>query len=587
MADEIRGTRRCNGRAAVAAGLLLLGAGAARAQSIGPYTPPPAGARRLAEPAPRIAQHGTIPSPLVLRPAAVDARDRLDAMEAWNRAGREPAQTGFTRPLPDPIAARFAASSSDSRAKAEPHSVRARSATGPTFWGTRVTVPGAYGVRLRLSGVTLPPGTRFWSYGAGGTPVAFGLELRDPAGGIWTPIAFGETAFLDVEVPSSGAEGGFTIVELAEIRPLAAGTPPPCAIDAACVEAATFPAIAEGRRAVALLQFMVGNAASSCTGTLLNDTARDGIPYLLTAHHCISNPTEAASVHALWDFDAPTCGGTVPDPSSLESSSGSTLLATGAGSDFCLLQLSSVPPGRSFMGWDARASSLVPGTTFYCLSHPVSYLDIARSPLPMEFSESVLDESAACFGASTSSYFYSNLSAGYEWYGSSGSAAMLGGGEVVGQLKGVCAAIIQVCDAPPTLFDGAFAATYPFVARWLDAPSPSCVPDPATLCLSSRFQVTAKWNKPDGTSGFGTAVSLTPDSGYFWFFDPSNVEIVTKVVSGCGSNGRHWVFASGLTNLGVLLTYTDLGGGIQKTYPSAAGTAFQPIQDTAAFATCP
>lgn len=80
-------------------------------------------------------------------------------------------------------------------------------------------------------------------------------------------------------------------------------------------------------------------------------------------------------------------------------------------------------------------------------------------------------------------------------------------------VKGVCAAINQVCDAPPSLFFGAFSASYPYVARWLDAPSPGCVPDPGTLCLGARFQVTAKWNKADGSSGYGTAVSLTPDSG--------------------------------------------------------------------------
>jgi hypothetical protein len=507
-------------------------------------------------------------------------------MEAWNRAGREPAQTGFTRSLPEAIAGRFGAASHKSATKAERHAARVRSAAGVTFWGTRVSVQNAYGIRLHLSGVDLPPGTRFWTYGTEGSPIAFGLELRGPGGDLWTPISFGETAFLDVEVPSD-AEGRFSILELAEVRPLAAATEPPCAIDAACVDATRFPAIADARRAVALVQFMVGNGAHSCTATLVNDTARDGAPYLLTAHHCVSNQTVASSVHALWDYGPASCGGDVPDIASLPSSTGSTLLATGAGSDFCLLQLSSVPDGRSFMGWDARASSLGPGTTFYSLSHPVSYLDTPPGVLPMQYSETLWNDTVACFGALTSNYFYSDLKAGYEWYGSSGSAAMLSGGQVVGQVKGVCAAINQVCDAPPSLFFGAFSASYPYVARWLDAPSPGCVPDPGTLCLSARFQVTAKWNKADGSSGYGTAVSLTPDSGYFWFFDPSNVEIVAKVVDGCGSNGRYWVFASGLTNLGVLLNFTDLGSGTRKTYPSAAGTAFQPIQDTAAFATCP
>ena len=584
--------RRVGTALLVLAGLAALGRASAvaqnlaHAQSIGTYTPPPAVAAKVGEnPPPRIAEFGTIANPVRLRPAAVDAREKLEAMEAWNRSGNEPPRAGFTRALPEAISARF-----DTTVNADSHSVRA--AAGVTLWGTKVTVGDAHGIRLHLTGVVHPPGTKFWSNGTEGSPIEFGLELSGPDGDLWTPITFGETAFLDVEVPTSDGEGRFSILEIAEIRSLAATTEPPCAIDAACASSTDFPAIVEGRKAVALLEFMSGHGAGFCTGTLLNDTAQDGTPYLLTANHCISDQASASTLHALWDYDPPSCGGAVPALSSLQSSVGATLLATGATSDFCLMQLSSVPPGRSFLGWDARSSSLVPGTTIYRLSHPTSYLDVSHSPLPMEFAESLLNvPSEQCFAGQGADYFYSVISKGFEYYGSSGAAALLGSGEVVGQLKGSCDVTTQQFCAeqqqPPDLFDGAFTMTYPYVARWLDAPSPACVPDPTRLCLGSRFNVTAQWNKPDGTSGFGTAVSLTPDSGYFWFFDPSNVEIVTKVVGGCGINASYWVFASGLTNTGVTLTYVDLGSGEQQVYRSAAGTAFQPIQDTSAFATCP
>jgi hypothetical protein len=575
---------------ALAFGVLGLGALRARAQSIGSYTPPAAAEAKVAdEPPPRIAEHGAIRAPLVLRPAAVDASEDLRAMEDWNRGGNEPPRAGFTRPLPDAIAARFEGRSRDAATGAEPHSARARSAAGVTLWGTRVTVRDASGIRLHLSGVDLPAGTKFWSYGTEGSPIAFGLELRGPDGDLWTPVTFGEIAFLDVEVPSSGGrQGRFSILELAEIRPLAAPTPPPCASDAACVPSSTFPAVAEARKAVALVQFMVGSHPSWCTGTLLNDAALDGTPYLLTANHCISTQTVASSVQALWDYVPTSCGGAAPPLSSLPSSVGSTLLAAGVTSDFCLLKLTSVPPGRSFMGWDARASSLGPDTTIYRLSHPRSYLDVEAIALPQQFDESSFDAAnPGCFGSPRPYYFYSTHTSGYAYHGSSGSAALLGSGQVVGQLTGECTPLIETCDLPFDLVDGAFSASYPFIARWLDAPSPTCVTDPTTLCLGARFQVTAQWNRSDGTSGPGTAISLTPDSGYFWFFDPTNVEVLTKVVSGCGINSRYWVFASGLTNVGVTLAYTDLATGVQKTYRNFAGAAFQPIQDTSAFATCP
>jgi hypothetical protein len=116
----------------------------------------------------------------------------------------------------------------------------------------------------------------------------------------------------------------------------------------------------------------------------------------------------------------------------------------------------------------------------------------------------------------------------------------------------------------------------------------SCIPDPSTLCLGNgRFRVTAAWRKPDGSTGAGAAVPITGDTGYFWFFDPKNIEVVAKVLDGCGVNGRHWVFSGGLTNVEVALTVTDTRTDTVKTYANPLGTAFQPIQDTSAFATCP
>ena len=117
---------------------------------------------------------------------------------------------------------------------------------------------------------------------------------------------------------------------------------------------------------------------------------------------------------------------------------------------------------------------------------------------------------------------------------------------------------------------------------------PDCLTGGPTLCLNNdRFRVTAQWRKKDGTSGSGQGVSLTGDSGYFWFFDPSNVELTGKVLNGCGFNNKYWVFLSGLTNVEVTVTVTDTQKGVTKTYHSPLGTVFPTTLDTAAFATCP
>ena len=115
----------------------------------------------------------------------------------------------------------------------------------------------------------------------------------------------------------------------------------------------------------------------------------------------------------------------------------------------------------------------------------------------------------------------------------------------------------------------------------------SCRADDVTLCLGDgRFEVRLDWRTSQGDSGTGKARKLTPDSGYFWFFDETNVEVLIKVLDACGPFDRYWVFASGLTNVGVRLTVTDTHTGQVWETEQQPGRPFGPVQDTEAFDTC-
>jgi chitodextrinase len=115
------------------------------------------------------------------------------------------------------------------------------------------------------------------------------------------------------------------------------------------------------------------------------------------------------------------------------------------------------------------------------------------------------------------------------------------------------------------------------------APS-GCVSGPTRLCFQgNRFQVDVTWTAPGRGSGPGEAVPLTSDTGFFWFFSQSNVEMLIKVLDGCAVNQHFWVFAGGLTNVEVEITVTDTRTGAMKTYRNPQNTPFQPTQDTSAF----
>jgi hypothetical protein len=115
----------------------------------------------------------------------------------------------------------------------------------------------------------------------------------------------------------------------------------------------------------------------------------------------------------------------------------------------------------------------------------------------------------------------------------------------------------------------------------------ACFSTATRLCLNQqRFAVQIEFDT--GTEdGPGLRQVLTNDTGYFYFFDPDNVEVVVKVLDACGVNNRYWVFAAGLTDVEVRLTVTDTQTNSSKQYFNNLGQGFVPVTDTSAFATCP
>ena len=124
-------------------------------------------------------------------------------------------------------------------------------------------------------------------------------------------------------------------------------------------------------------------------------------------------------------------------------------------------------------------------------------------------------------------------------------------------------------------------------ATTFGVPTGPCVANSTTMCLNdNRFQVRGTFNT-GSQSGQAQVVKLTTDTGYLWFFNSQNVEVVLKVLNACGFGNRYWVFAGGLTDVEVTLTVTDTQTGGVKQYTNPRGTKFAPVQDTNAFATCP
>lgn len=227
------------------------------------------------------------------------------------------------------------------------------------------------------------------------------------------------------------------------------------------------------------------------------------------------------------------------------------------------------------------------GTVIHRLSHPEGQ--------PMSYAvDTVKSSGGTCSGLPRPSFIYSTGTLGGTAGGSSGSPSVRASdGRIVGQLLGSCGFNPEEpCDRTNDEVDGAFSQTWASVSSWL-APAVvtpgTCTPGPNALCLQGgRFKVEGTYQTSAGQSGPANVVGLTDETGYFWFFGPTNVEVVIKVLNACtNTRPRFWVFAGGLTDVQVTITVTDTKTGEPKTYVNPLGTKFLPVQDTSAFQTCP
>ena len=117
-----------------------------------------------------------------------------------------------------------------------------------------------------------------------------------------------------------------------------------------------------------------------------------------------------------------------------------------------------------------------------------------------------------------------------------------------------------------------------------------CLPSGNVLCFQDGlFAVGVEWRDFQGGSGSGHAVRLPgrDDTGFFWFFDESNIELTVKILRACPVNGHYWVFISSGSTVEYHLTVThSVFPTLINTYSNESGQVPELIADTTAFP-CP
>jgi lysyl endopeptidase len=246
-------------------------------------------------------------------------------------------------------------------------------AAGVARWRTRLYSAQAQALLVEFSRFELPDGAQLWIYDAEGRAVQgpYGASNHQAGTSLWTAMVPGETAVIELQVPATRREA--VRLQVARVghawrnaRDLDSSGA--CNIDTACPLGNAW---RDEIRASVKLQIPAGLFVGLCSGTLVNNTAQDGKPYILTADHCgigsLGSP--ASGVVVYWNFANSTCGGSA-DAVSTQTQTGARLLADDRATDMTLIELNQMPNPAFrvyYAGWDASGAG---GDSGVSIHHP-------------------------------------------------------------------------------------------------------------------------------------------------------------------------------------------------------------------------
>lgn len=225
---------------------------------------------------------------------------------------------------------------------------------GDRLWRLGIHSPGAYSLNLTFDEYLLPPGAELYILDPAAEHVlgAF-TDLNNQEDGYFaTTLLPGDSLIIEYLEPEGVAFAGRLGLETVThaYRDPAGfsksfGQSGWCNINVACDEARGWE---DQVRSVVML---VTGGNGFCSGVMVNNTAEDARPFLLSANHCYRNPS---TVVAWFNWQSETCENPMLSPGH-DAMSGAVLRARNSTSDFWLLELNHrVPQSYApyFAGWN-------------------------------------------------------------------------------------------------------------------------------------------------------------------------------------------------------------------------------------------
>jgi hypothetical protein len=315
-------------------------------------------------------------------------------------------------------------------------------ADGSATWTCTIHVPGALGLGFIYDAFYLPPGSTLELSGPEETQKAiYTFQDNQPGGQFFSGFTKGATAQLTYREPAHARQQGRIHIRRVDygyrespnrsVLNFGFGTSLACHPNANCDAGDGFRDI---QRSVCRIVMVLEEGTGYCSGTLINNTAEDETPYILSAYHCDEGYTP---LYDMWRFDfnyeGENCGNPATEPA-FQSLMGCQRRASRRESDFVLFELNNaIPPGFEayFAGWDRRPDAPDAGIMFH---HPSGDIKKVSAYDQAQIHPSSINWQA---GATPPNHHFNvDFSVGTFELGSSGSGLFDGTGKIRGQLHG-------------------------------------------------------------------------------------------------------------------------------------------------------
>jgi len=396
---------------------------------------------------------------------------------------------------------------------------------GTKVWKIGIRSANAYSLNILFSEFTLPEGSKVFLYNSDRSVTlgAFTNENRPNGGELSVAPVTGDELTIEYQEPANAAfSGKICISEVNhDYRGLfRAGTrfdllDLPCIPDISCDN--QYETI---EHSVCLL---IINGTTYCSGTLVNNTAKDGKPYLLTASHCLENNASIGNrVVVFMNYISPRCDKRIRGSEEF-SLSGSKTRALSNEVDFALLELTETPPRdyRPYLAGWSRDTITKTGLPYTGIHHP--YGEVMKYCVNVD---SLTAENWVETGDGIEMGNHWNVkqwNIGHTWKGSSGSGLFDRNFRLRGSLTGGDSGGISGCGTYETgdfyaRFDRAwnqFPDTAKQLKHWLDPLTPDSVQSPVLLDGLDPYvdNPSKRINNLQATDSLGNIILQRPNSG--------------------------------------------------------------------------